>query len=193
MSLVSRANAFARTDWRSSENRLRIGAFLLAAALVTAAILLHNYVGLSPLGYTGVAVSSLLASGGLVLPVPALAVVCTTSIFLIPWLVALIASAAETAGELVGYFLGYSGRGLVTRRALYCRLERWMHRRGWMLLLGVAAVPNPFFDVLGIVAGASRYPLPVFLGVVMVGKLIKFLALVYACVYSVDWVTGLLD
>jgi membrane protein YqaA with SNARE-associated domain len=189
MSLVSRAIAFNRVDWRSGENRLRVGAFLAALGLVIAAVLLHGHVGFSPLGYTGVAVSALLASGGLVLPVPALAVACTAGIFLFPWLVAIIAGAAETAGELVGYFLGYSGRGLVARGRVYGRLESWMHRRGWLLLLTVSAVPNPLLDVVGIVAGASRYPLPVFLGVVLVGKLIKFLALVYACYYSVDWVT----
>ena len=69
---------------------------------------------------------------------------------------AIIASTAETVGELTGYFLGYTGRGLVSQGRIYARLEDWMRRRGWLLLFAVSAVPNPFFGVAGAGPFATR-------------------------------------
>lgn len=191
MKLFDKAAAIPRVDWRSRENLLRLGAFLVAAVVVATAAFLHSHLSFSHLGYTGIAISALLASGGLVLPIPALAVACTASVFLVPALVAVIAGTAETVGELSGYFLGYSGRGIITRWKLYQRLEGWMRQRGWLVLFLMAAIPNPLFDVAGVAAGALRYPVWGFLGVVLVGKLIKFIAIVYGCVYGIQWIMRL--
>ena len=136
-------------------------------------------------GYAGLALTVLVASGGLVLPVPALAAVCTAGAFLNPLYVALVAGSAGTLGELTGYFLGYTGRGVLNESRLYVRLERWTRRRGWLVLFLFALVPNPLFDVVGIAAGALRYPLWRFLGIVFAGKLGKFLVVAYACAYSI--------
>lgn len=189
MKLLDKAAAIPNVDWRNHENLLRLGAFLAAVGVVATAALLHNHLSFLHLGYAGIGISALVAGAGLILPVPAIAAVCTASVFLVPTLVAVIAGTAETAGELSGYFLGYSGRGIITRRELYHKLEGWMQRRGWLVLFLLAVVPNPVFDVAGIAAGALRYPVWAFLGVVLVGKLIKFVAIVYTCLYGVQWIT----
>jgi membrane protein YqaA with SNARE-associated domain len=88
---------------------------------------------------------------------------------------------------LTGYFLGYSGRGIVRRQRHFLRLEIWMQRRGWLLLLALSAIPNPVFDI----AGALRYPLWSFLGIVLAGKLVKFIGLSYACAFGIEWFTRL--
>ena len=190
--LFGKAVAIPGGDWRSRENLLYLCAFLLAVGIVTAAVLLHTHLSFSHLGYTGIAISALLASGSLVVPIPALAAVCTASVFLVPLLVAAIAGTAETVGELTGYFLGYSGRGFFTGGRLYRKLEGWMRQRGWLVLFLLAVIPNPAFDIGGVAAGALRYPLWAFLGVVLVGKLIKFVIIVHACIYGIQWVTRLL-
>ncbi len=105
--------------------------------------------------------------------------------------VALIAGSAGALDEMTGYFLGYSGRGIVNDSRLYRRMEGWMRRRGWVVLFLIALIPNPLFDLVGIAAGALRYPVWRFLIVVWVGKLLKFLTFAYACAYSVEWLTGL--
>jgi membrane protein YqaA with SNARE-associated domain len=192
MRLLSRAAAaIPQVNWRGRESLLRLMIFLAVVGIVVVAFLLHRHISIFHLGYAGVALSALLASGGLIVPVPALAAVCVASLFLFPLLIGVIAGAAETVGELTGYFLGYSGRGIVRRRPFYLRLESWMQRRGWLLLLALSAIPNPVFDIAGITAGALRYPLWSFLGVVLVGKLIKFIALAYACAFSIEWFTRL--
>jgi membrane protein YqaA with SNARE-associated domain len=60
------------------------------------------------------------------------------------------------------------------------------------LLLALSVVPNPLFDLAGITAGVLRYPLWGFLAVVLVGKLLKFLALAYGCAWGIAWVTDLI-
>ena len=192
MKYLSRATRLvAASDRRTYENYIRFGVLLAVLAAAGAAFLLRDQFTLDQVGYGGVALSALVASGGIIIPIPALATVCTASAFLNPLFIGLIAGFAETLGETTGYFLGYSGRGIITQTRLYQRLEGWMRRRGWVLLFVISVIPNPIFDIIGVAAGALRYPLWRFLAVVCVGKLIKFLTFAYACAYSIEWLTGL--
>ncbi len=150
------------------------------------AYLLQDRLDWATLSYPAVAGAVLLASGGLVVPVPALAITCTTATFLNPAAVAIIAGIAGTLGELTGYFLGLSGSGVLERRRFYHRVEGWMRRRGWLILFIISAVPNPLFDVAGIAAGALRYPLWRYLVFVGMGKQVKFFMIAYACHYSLQ-------
>ncbi len=172
--------------WRRPENLLRLGIFLAVIGTASAAILLRNHIALQQAGYLGIALTALLASGSMVLPIPALATVCAASAFLVPLYVGLVAGGAETVGELTGYFLGYSGRGVVGEGRVFQRLGTWMRRRGWLLLFLLAFLPNPVFDLAGVTAGALRYPLERFLAVVFAGKIMKFVGLAYACAFSAD-------
>lgn len=177
--------------WLSSRKHLRLGVFLAVLAIVGTVFLVHERLDLEDVGYAGLGLTVLLASGGLVLPIPSLATACAAGAVLNPVYVALVAGSAGTLGELTGYFLGYSGRGVLDRSHFYQRMERWMRRRGWLVLFLVALIPNPIFDVVGIAAGALRYPLWRFLAVVWVGKLSKFLIFAYSCDKSIEWLTDL--
>ncbi len=171
------------STWRG-----RLVILAIAAGISVAGYLLQGRIDVGPLGYGAVAAAVLLASGGLVVPVPALAITCTTATILNPVAVAVIAGLAGTLGELTGYFLGYTGSGVFERRRFYHRVEGWMRRRGWLLLFVISAVPNPLFDVAGIAAGALRYPLWRYLVVVGLGKQVKFLMVAYACYFSLQWI-----
>jgi len=180
-----------QVDWRNPENLVRLGILSLVVAAIATALLLRDNFGASQVGYGAVALSALVASAGLVIPVPALATACATAIFLNPLLVGLIAGSAEAIGELSGYYLGYTGRDVLARSRMYQHLEGWMRQRGWLLLFLISLVPNPIFDVVGIAAGALRYPILRFLAVVWVGKVLKFLVFAYACTAGADWLTGI--
>ena len=192
MKYLSRATRLvAASDRPTYVKYIPLGVFLAVLAAAGTAFLLRDQITLDQVGYGGVALSALVASGGIIVPVPALATVCTASAFLNPLLIGLIAGFAETLGETTGYFLGYSGRAVITKTRIYQRLEGWMLRRGWMLLFLISVIPNPIFDIVGVAAGALRYPLWRFLAVVLVGKLIKFVTFAYVCSYSVEWVKRL--
>ena len=180
-----------RVNWRKPENLVRLGILTIVVAAIAAALLLRGYFGPTQVGYGAVALSALVASAGLLIPVPALATVCATAIFLNPFVVGAIAGTAETAGELSGYYLGYTGRDALSGSRIYRRMEHWMRRRGWLLLFLVSVLPNPVFDIVGIAAGALRYSVWGFLAVVWTGKTLKFLIFAYACDAGSDWLTGL--
>ncbi len=156
-----------RIDWRQPENLLRLGIFLAIISTASAAIFLRNIIALQQAGYLGVALTVLLASGSMVLPVPALATVCGASTFLVPLYVGLVAGGAETVGELTGYFLGYSGRGVVGG-------GRPPAAENLDATAGMAAavspgVPSQPGDLAGVTAGALRSSLERFLAVVLAG------------------------
>ena len=161
-------------------------ALLVVLATVAAVYFLRGLLEISQVGYPAIAGLSFLASAGLVVPVPGIASVCAGGLLLNPLLVALVAGSTGTAGELTGYALGYSGRGMVTRGRLYIRIEKWMRRRGWLVLFLLSILPNPVFDLAGIAAGVLRFPIWGFLGIIWVGTFIKFLAVAYGCFFGVD-------
>ena len=158
MRFIGRAAAWAGNLNRGRrDNLLRLAIFLAVLAVAATAVLLQQNITFTQAGYAGVA------------------------------LTALVAGVAEGVGELTGYFLGYSGHTIMGRRRFYQRLEAWMGRRGWLVLFLVSLVPNPVFDVVGVAAGALRYPIWRFLVVVWAGKIIKFGAIAYACTLGIDW------
>ena len=183
--LISSVLERLASTWRG-----RLAILSIVILVSGTAYLLQDRLDWSTLSYPAVAGAVLLASGGLVVPVPALAITCTTATFLNPAAVAIIAGLAGTLGELTGYFLGLSGSGVLEHRRFYHRVESWMRKRGWLLLFVISAVPNPLFDVAGIAAGALRYPLWRYLVAVGLGKQVKFFMISYACHNSLQALKG---
>ena len=144
------------------------------------------------LGYPGVFFLSLLASGGMVFPIPSLAATCgAAGLDLNLIIVGVLAGLGETLGELVGYSIGFGGQSVVQRRRIYKRARTWMIRWGIGVLLILSIIPNPIFDFVGIAAGALRYPMKRFLVTVWVGKTLKGLIIAHVCFWIVEWVRWL--
>ena len=148
-----------------------LGVLALSVALVFVPI---DYKALGNYGYLGVFLVTLLATGAIVLPVPYLAIIVVAGTFLDPRLVALTAGAGAALGELTGYLLGYTGRTLLAKNRWYQMLEQGVVRFGGPVIFVAAAIPNPFFDAVGIVAGATRVPLWLFLFACFLGKALRF-------------------
>ena len=178
--------------WRRTDNLVRLALVLAALAMTGTAYLLRDQITLDQVGYGGIAFASLIASAGLIIPVPALGAVCAGGIWLNPIAVGLVAGSAETLGELSGYFLGYGSQVAISRSRWYIRVEPWMQRRGWLPLFLLSLFPNPFFDIAGLAAGALHYPIWRFLTVVWAGKVLKFLIVTHLCAYGKVWVLDLL-
>lgn len=142
---------------------------------VTAGILLfrQQILALRGYGYAGVFLISALGNATVILPVPSLAVVFAGGGVLNPIAVGLVAGVAEPLGELTGYLAGYGGAAVLPQGARYERVKGWMERRGFLTLFVLSAIPNPFFDLAGLAAGALRYPVAKFLLACWLGKTLK--------------------
>ncbi len=141
-------------------------------------------------GYPGIFIISILANATVLLPAPGLAIVFAMAGVFPPVGVALAAGAGAAIGELSGYLAGFSGQAVIENAARYQRLTRWMEsnrRAAYLAVLFLAIVPNPFFDLAGMAAGALRLPIGPFLVWVFLGKTLKNLVIAWAGASSIDW------
>ena len=152
-------------------------------AFVIAAATIWLSVDLTASGYPVVMFLNFLGSAAMVVPVPGFAALCVGSTVLNPFLLGALSGIAESLGEVSGYAVGYGGQNVLQRHRFYDRAQRWMVQRGGVVLFIVSIIPNPFFDLVGIAAGGTRYPLSRFLVIVMAGKVLKGVMIGYGCYY----------
>ena len=163
-------------------SKKQFGILVLALSIgfgIIAFVFRNQLVYLKSLGYVGVFIANLIGAASIFLPIPSFLVVITAGVFLNPILVGISASAGAAIGELTGYFAGVGGETFVKNNKNIQRVERWMDKYGLWVVFVLAAVPNPFFDLAGIISGASGVPIRKYLIVVFFGKLIKFTAFAY--------------
>jgi membrane protein YqaA with SNARE-associated domain len=185
--VMERAGGAKDTAGLARRRLLRLEYLLLVAIalLVTAFTVAFFYLGgdgedLRRYGYAGLFLVNLLGSASIFMPSPAAASVVGGGAFLHDFLgvpaffwVGLVAGLGEALGEVTGYLAGYSGRVVVEDHPHYRRLRGWMERHGTVTMFLLAVVPNPLFDMGGLVAGAVAMPLPRFFLAVLAGKVIK--------------------
>ncbi|MCC7570949.1 VTT domain-containing protein [Candidatus Micrarchaeota archaeon] len=134
-------------------------------------------------GYFGVFVISLISSGTVLLPAPGWVAVIGLATSLNPLILGLVAGVGSSLGELTSYFLGLGGRFITDKK--FDWLQNLMKKHGMKILFVLALIPNPIFDVGGIIAGASKMKIHNFLIPVLCGKIIRFIAVAY--VASIGW------
>lgn len=162
---------------RSNPGRMRLLRVLALLFVVVLSLLIVLYgnrlAGLGAYGYPGLFLLNLLASATLILPAPGIALAFAAGSALNPFLVGLAVGSGSTLGELTGYVAGASGRGIVTNDANYPRIRDAMARYGLWIIILLSLVPNPLFDIAGMVAGATRIPVWQFLAAAWIGKVTK--------------------
>jgi membrane protein YqaA with SNARE-associated domain len=170
--------------------RLRIVQVLtviaILAALGAALYFRDRLQELKPYGYAAVFLVGLVSNATLILPVPGLAISSVMGGVLNPWIVGLVGGVGQALGELTGYMAGYSGQTWVDENPTYNRLTQWMQQYGVLVIFVLAIVPNPIFDLGGIVAGALRLPLWKFLMSCTAGKVIKNIIFALAGYYGIE-------
>jgi membrane protein YqaA with SNARE-associated domain len=144
----------------------------------------------SPFGLVGLFVLSALSSATLILPVPGLLLTAGAAMVANPLLVGVLAGAGQTVGELTGYLAGASGNRLAGDRLSASRMAGWMRRFGPATLFVLALVPNPVFDVAGVVAGALRMPVWQYLLATGAGKVIRNIGVALAAAHGVQLLAG---
>lgn len=144
----------------------------------------------SPLGLLVLFSLSLISNATLILPVPGLALTALAATAGNPLTIGIVAGFGQALGEITGYLAGYSGQELIDNSPRYARMAVWMQRYGALTIFVLALIPNPFFDLAGIVAGALRMRFLVYLGVTVAGKMIKNIVLAYAAAAGFNFLAG---
>ena len=179
----------AKRPFLSRELYLRILVILIVLGVTASIFIFRDRVSnLAGYGYLGAFLISLLSSATIILPIPGLALIFALGAAYDPFLVGLAAGAGSTLGEITGYMAGYSGQIVLKNNKTYLRMERWMKRRGSIVIFVLAFVPNPLFDLAGAAAGALRYPIWKFLLVCFLGKTPKSILVAFAGAWTLDWV-----
>jgi membrane protein YqaA with SNARE-associated domain len=131
--------------------------------------------------YAAAFVVSLLTNATLAVPVPYNPIILQLMVAVqYPLLIAVLASAGASLGESTGWWVGSQGRAVLPTRGRSGAAVRWLqrvsaHRTGaFWALVGFSAVPNPAFDVAGLVAGAAKVPYLVFIAAAFLGRLVRF-------------------
>lgn len=165
---------------------------VILGALAAAVYFRDRLQELAAYGYAAVFLVGLLSNATIILPIPGLAVSSVLGGVFNPWLVGIVAGLGQALGELSGYMLGYSGQTLIADRPIYDRIGGWMRRWGVWVIFVLAAIPNPVFDVGGMIAGALRFPVWKFLTSCAAGKILKNIAFALAGYYGIEAILRLL-
>jgi uncharacterized membrane protein YdjX (TVP38/TMEM64 family) len=136
--------------------------------------------------YPGIFVLSVISYATVILPAPGVAVVFTMGAVFNPWIVALVAGAGAAIGELIGYLAGFSSQPVVERVNIYQRMVNWVEKYGSITILFFSVLPNPFFDLTGIAAGALKMPVKKFFLWTWLGETIKMFIFAFAGAYSLN-------
>jgi uncharacterized membrane protein YdjX (TVP38/TMEM64 family) len=156
----------------------RVAALLLVVLICGTIIVFRKQLaGLGALGYPGLYLINVVTSATVIVPIPGLALAFAAGSSLNPFLVGLAVGSGAATGELTGYLAGYGGQGLLPDTPGYVRVQKWMQRFGIWVVFALACIPNPFFDIAGMLSGMMRIPVWRFLLAAWSGNVIKATAL----------------
>jgi membrane protein YqaA with SNARE-associated domain len=145
----------------------------------------HEIKAYGDAGYVGLFIVSIIGNATLIIPAPVFIVACAAGLALGPLPVGIVAGGGAALGELTGYLAGYGGGAIVPTGQLYERLHAFMLRHGMLAIFLLAAIPNPLFDVGGIIAGMLKMPVWKFLLAAWIGKSIRLGLTAYACLAGI--------
>ena len=152
---------------------------IVSVSIISAAALVYfqdSIAALGQWGYVGLFVTQVVNSASIFLPTVGQAYVFATAPSFDPVLMGVVGGVGAALGELTGYALGASGREAIQKRRWYGKTQGLMARWGGGGLFAFALLPLPF-DVAGIWAGTTRYPVWRFVAYVAAGKIFRVMAI----------------
>lgn len=166
-----------------SKTKKILGLILAIALSVVIFIFRDRIANLKGYGYLGIFLISILGNATIILPVPVILTAFIGGGIFNPILVGIITAVGASIGELTGYLAGAAGQIVVAKNKRLQKMEGWMQKYGLWALFVLAAIPNPAFDLAGIVAGATKIPVWKYLLVVSLGKAVKFFSFAFLGFY----------
>ena len=174
---------------------------LLAFIVVLIALLCYAIFRLTPYfegfeqyGYLGAFLVAFISSITIFFPIPGIVVILAIAANpAFNWaLVALAAGIGGALGEFTAYLAGYGGAVVIApeQSRWYKRAENWMRRYGSATIFVFSLTWLPF-DIVGIAAGALRFPFWKFLLATLAGRLPRSLLECYLAYLGWEILGGL--
>ena len=170
-------------DLKNSKLLANIGRVLLFILIIALSFYLVSIRDqmrrLAAFGYPGIFLVSMLSSASLFIPVPGVIMTSTMGAILNPFWVAIAAGTGAAVGELSGYLAGFSGQAVIENARMYEQMTVLMKKYGDVLVFVLAFIPNPLFDMAGMVSGMLKLPMWRFFLWCLLGKILKMLMFSY--------------
>ncbi len=141
-------------------------------------------------GYVGIFFINLLTCATILVPVPGGAAVnIAAGSWMNPLAVTLIAACGSTIGELTSYLAGSLGHNFLASgySKRYAQAERLMNRLGAFAVFLFALLPMLLYDLIGLIAGSTRYTLWKFITATFVGRVLRHAVQVYVGYSLAEW------
>ena len=169
---------------KSNNNNKFIFVFLLilSSLLLISPLFFHfNFGFFKSFGLVGITLINFFASATVFLPAPGFLVIGYGGKFYNPLLVAALSALGSSLGEIVGFTFGYSTKKITrANHKIFKKISQIFHHKyAPLIIIFFAFIPNPFFDAIGIVAGASLYNVRKFLILIFIGRFLRDLIIAY--------------
>lgn len=154
---------------------------LILAILISALIFVFRdkFIHFQNFGLFGLFLLSILGNATIILPVPVVLTAFIGGSVFSPFLVTLVVAFGASIGELTGYMAGISGQETIDQNQKFNKIKNWMDKYGLWTVFVLAAIPNPLFDLAGIISGVYKIKIHKYFMAVFFGKIIKFGTLAY--------------
>ena len=171
---------------RRSARARQIGLLILVVAVSAGVLYLtaqyrHELAQLGRAGLLGLFVVSILGNATVIIPAPSFVMACAGGTLFGPIQSGIVSGLGAGLGELTGYMAGVGGKAIVPPGKWTDRLEGFIRRNGFVTVFALAAIPNPLFDIGGMLAGITHMPVWKFVLATVIGKSLRFTLLGMGC------------
>ncbi|MCS7057042.1 MAG: VTT domain-containing protein [Thermoflexales bacterium] len=183
----------------SNPHRGRAIAMLILAIVISAAVILLSarfrdaLLAFGQLGLIGLFVLSVVGNATVLIPAPAFVVACAAAPIYGIVATGLVAGLGSAIGEMTGYMAGYGGTAVLPQGRIYQRMHDLMERFGPLVIFVMAVLPNPLFDVGGLIAGILKMHPLAFLFAAASGKAVRLMLVAMACNGALPFLMQFID
>lgn len=170
--------------WRPRWRQIALLALVIGVSALVLYLTAHYRHELSRLGHAGLGglfIVSLIGNATVIIPAPTFVMACAGGTLFGPIQSGIVSGLGAGLGELTGYLAGVGGKAIIPQNKWTIRLEKFIRKNGFLTIFALAAIPNPLFDIGGMMAGITRMPVWQFIVATVLGKSIRFILLGAGC------------
>ena len=164
----------------------QVGLLILVIAVSAGVLYLtahyrHELAQLGRAGLLGLFIVSLIGNATVIVPAPTFVMACAGGTLFGPIQAGIVSGLGAGIGELTGYMAGVGGKAVIPPGKWTTRLEGFIRRNGFVTIFALAAIPNPLFDIGGMLAGITHMQVWRFVLATVLGKSVRFTLLGLGC------------